>query len=118
VASTPSNPTKNNDGWRLRRRYMFATLVFSKLVVAYCLYRGLDSSVAETAVTMAFVIIGTTVSSYVFGAAWQDVRAQDWMAARSMNRDPDGPTGSYYGGYGEGGYYQPPPPPREGGMER
>lgn len=117
MASTPSNPTKNNDGWRIRRRYMSGTLVFSMLVIAFCLYRNLDSPVAETAVTMAFVIIGTTISSYVFGAVWQDVKAQDWIAARGASRDPYGygPTGSYYGGdYG----YQPQPLPREEGMVR
>ena len=98
MVATPSNLTKNNDKWSYRRRYMFATLVFAKGVVAYCLYRELDSAVAETAVTMAFVIIGTTVSSYVFGAAWQDVKAQDWMKPGAQN-DPygyGGPVGSYY----------------------
>ena len=52
---------------------MFATIAFCKIVIAYVLLRDMDSESAQTAINMSFVIIGTTVSSYVFGAVWQDV---------------------------------------------
>jgi len=79
----------STDSWRLRRRYMFATLVFCKAVIAYILWRDLDSESAQTAVNMAFIIIGTTVSSYVFGAVWQDVSS--WNISKKDNT-----LGGYY----------------------
>ena len=59
--------------WEIRRYFMFWVVLFSMAVIAYVLYSGADSRVAETSVDMAFVIIGTTLSSYVFGAAWEDI---------------------------------------------
>lgn len=53
---------------------MFAVCVFCVVVVSYCLYNRLESRVAETAVTMAFTTIISVTGSYVFGAAWEDIR--------------------------------------------
>ena len=61
------------DTWRMRRRFMLATVAFCKGVIMYVLIRDLQSAVAETAVNMSYFIVGTTVSSYVFGAAWEDI---------------------------------------------
>lgn len=58
--------------WRYRRRTMFAVIVFCKLTIAYCLYKNLDTKVAESAVTMAFTTLFMVVGSYVFGAVWDD----------------------------------------------
>lgn len=78
---TGSSPGKHiqasrNEGskpWAQRRRFMLATVGFCMATIGYCLWNGLESRVAETAVQMSFLIIGTTVSSYVFGAVWQDI---------------------------------------------
>ena len=73
---TDSSTDRNENGsWRLRRNFMFATALFCAMVIVYVLWKGLDTRVAETAVTMAFVILGSTVSSYVFGATWEDVNS-------------------------------------------
>ena len=42
--------------------------------IVWCIYSGKDDAVSEAAVTMSFLIIGSTVGAYVFGATWQDVK--------------------------------------------
>ena len=59
--------------WRNRRRAMWSALVFCMASIAYVLVMRLESSVAETTVTMSFLSIMSIIGSYVFGAAWQDV---------------------------------------------
>ena len=59
--------------WKQRRWFLYLTTGGCALSIGYCLGMNLVSAVAETAVTMAFIIIGTNVGSYVFGAAWQDI---------------------------------------------
>lgn len=65
------NPQSSS--WKIRRRFMFVVAAFCMLSVAYVLYRGLDTGPADTAVTMAFIVLLGIVGSYVFGAAWEDV---------------------------------------------
>lgn len=65
--------TVPGSSWKIRRRFMFAVAAFCMWTVAYVLYRGLDTSPADTAVTMAFIVLLGIVGSYVFGAAWEDV---------------------------------------------
>ena len=61
------------DTWRIRRAFMFVTIAFCMLVISLVLWQGVDTEVADTAVNMAFIIIGTTVASYVFGAMYEDI---------------------------------------------
>lgn len=61
---------------------MFLVTTFCMAVIGYCLINDMDSRVAETAVMSAFLVIGGTVGSYVFGAAWQDISTTRTMAAR------------------------------------
>ena len=61
--------------WRNRRRMLWLTTIFCMLTISYILYTGASTSVADTAVTMAFFTIMSMVGSYVFGAAWQDITA-------------------------------------------
>jgi hypothetical protein len=58
--------------WTIRRRYLFANTAFNMLVVLLALLFRPDSSVAESAVTMAFVSQAMSLGSYVFGAIWDD----------------------------------------------
>jgi hypothetical protein len=53
---------------------MFIVSAFCMAVIWWCLYRNLDTRVAESAVTMAFLTLGGIVGSYVFGATWEDVQ--------------------------------------------
>lgn len=89
----PDESTKERNpgqsSWRYRRRTMFAVLAFCKLVIAYVLWRNLNSGPADTAVTMAFVCIISIVGAYVFGAAWEDIstmRVKGMSAAQTPQR--------------------------------
>lgn len=75
---------KGDDSWKVRRTFLFATVFFSMLTVAYVLATGLDTKPAETAVMFAFITILGAVGSYVFGAAWEDINS-----ARSAAASPD-----------------------------
>lgn len=57
--------------WRNRRRVMVGSLLFCMFTVAYVLMNDRQSSVAESAVTMSFITIMSTVGSYVFGKVWE-----------------------------------------------
>ena len=58
--------------WKIRRRFMFVTVAFCMLVVVLTLLFRPDTSVANTVITMAFGTITAVLSSYVFGAVWDD----------------------------------------------
>ena len=65
-----------NDGWRIRRNFMFTVSAFCMVTIVHSLATGADTKVAETAVSMAFLCLTGIVSSYVFGAAWDDINAR------------------------------------------
>ena len=65
MATTP----QPHGNWVVRRRIMVAVVAFCMGTIAYTLvYSGRTDRVAETALTMSFAIIGTTVGTYVGGA--------------------------------------------------
>lgn len=76
---------ERKDNWKYRRRFMVATVGFCMGVVSYVLAERQDTEAAQNAVNMAFFIIGSTVSSYVFGAVWDDKRTY-----RESENDPAG----------------------------
>lgn len=51
---------------------MTANCVFCMLVIGFVLVADKDTEAAQTAVNMAFVTLATTLTSYVFGAVWDD----------------------------------------------
>lgn len=67
-----------NPGWKMRRRTVFASLVFCAWAVAYSMHKTYgvdgcqDSRVAETVISSAFLLAGGVIGSYVFGAVWDD----------------------------------------------
>ena len=63
-----------NPNWRVRRRIVHATLAFCGGIIVYVLTAGQDSSVAEAAVSGAYLLAGAVIGSYVFGAVWEDTR--------------------------------------------
>lgn len=73
VGLEQDRPTEGVGSWRFRRAFLFATVAFCMGTIAWVLAHDMRSKVAETAVTMSFVTLISTVGSYVFGAAWQDV---------------------------------------------
>lgn len=60
------------NNWQRRRKFMYIVSGFCMLCIAYILYKDLNSSTAENAVTMAFFTLASIVGSYVFGAVWDD----------------------------------------------
>lgn len=73
VHTSNSPGERTQPSWRQRRRMLFLVTAFCMFTIAYILWKDLQSAVAEVAVTMSFLIMGTNVGSYVFGAAWQDI---------------------------------------------
>ena len=63
---------RQNAGWKIRRRIIYSTLIFCMLTVGFSLFQGEDKKIYETAITMSFILAGSTVGSYVFGAVWDD----------------------------------------------
>lgn len=59
--------------WQVRRRFMFIVSGFCMGVIFFVLWKDLTSGAAETAVSMGFATLLGIVSSYVFGAAWEDI---------------------------------------------
>lgn len=62
--------------WRNRRRVIFLTLTFCAFVVGYIVFRGKDDELNRAALLYLTSLAGATVGSYVFGAAWENVRGQ------------------------------------------
>lgn len=67
------NPSLPKPSWAIRRRFMFATAAFCAAVIAFILIARLDTGPADTAITMAFLVLMSIVGCYVFGAAWEDI---------------------------------------------
>jgi len=59
--------------WINRRTVIFTALTFCALTVVYCLWKGEDTKIAETAITMSYFLAGSIIGSYVFGAAYENV---------------------------------------------
>ena len=60
------------DRWIHRRRMMTAVIVFCMTVIVYSLYKDSDKKIYDTAITMAFLLMGSTVATYVTGAVYDD----------------------------------------------
>lgn len=69
-------PVMGLGSWTVRRRFLFAVVGFCMGVVSYILWKDMTSTVAETAITMAFLCITSAVGGYVFGATWEDVQTR------------------------------------------
>ncbi len=52
---------------------MAAIVTFCVIVIIYVLWDGSESVVADSAVIMSFVTILTTITSYIFASAWEDI---------------------------------------------
>ncbi|WP_322893457.1 MULTISPECIES: hypothetical protein [unclassified Yoonia] len=61
--------------WRIRRRVIIATLVYSALGVGYLIIFGEDLRLHEAIANGLILLAGSVVGSYVFGAAWDDMNA-------------------------------------------
>lgn len=66
------NMDEQKPSWTIRRRIIYSTLLFCMLIVTYSLYQGEDKKIFETGITMSFILAGSVIGSYIFGAAWSD----------------------------------------------
>lgn len=62
------------DSWKYRRLFMLWQMVFCKVVVGYVLLMEIETKVAATAVDFSFMLMGTIVLAYVFGATIEDIK--------------------------------------------
>lgn len=66
--------TAGGPSWKLRRRAVFGTLIFSAFIVVYVALRWDDLRIAETLALGAFGLMGTVVAAYIGGAVYEDTR--------------------------------------------
>ena len=64
----------NNQGpsWKLRRRAVFGSLLFSMGIIVYVAIRWQDSGLGETLALGAYGLIGVVVAAYIGGAVYED----------------------------------------------
>ncbi len=67
-------PIDPNPSWKMRRRAVFASMVFGMGIVIYTAIRWESTSLADTLAIGGFGIIGAVVAAYIVGAAYEDVR--------------------------------------------
>lgn len=68
------NPRNAKATWRIRRRIINTTLALCALEIFYLTLWGEDTKLAETLATGTFLLAGSVIGSYVFGAAYEDVK--------------------------------------------
>lgn len=71
-----------NPNWRIRRRYIFAAFALGVVMIAAAVVAIWEDKLgAGDLVTGGVALITLILSSYIFGAAWED---------RSKKENPDG----------------------------
>lgn len=61
--------------WTIRRRIIYLTLIFCAWVINRCLSdKGIETSVATTAITQVTTLATGVILGYVFGATWDDIK--------------------------------------------
>lgn len=63
-----------NPSWKLRRRAVFGSLVFSMLIIVYVAIKWDSTTLSETLVLGSFALMGTVIAAYIGGAVYEDVR--------------------------------------------
>lgn len=80
--------------WSVRRRIIVSTLIFCAYVVIYIMHNGTDNKLNETIVTCAFLLSGSVIGSYVFGAIWEDNKKVFNNLAINESTEEDNPNTS------------------------
>lgn len=60
--------------WKLRRRAVFGSLLFSMGIILYVAIRWQDGGLGETLALGAYGLIGAVIAAYIGGAAYEDVK--------------------------------------------
>lgn len=79
--------------WKIRRRVIWATLVFCAAVIGWLAVAGPDTELNRTIANALIFLGGAVISSYVFGAAWDDMNVMRHLGGQAY-RDlvPPGPS--------------------------
>lgn len=76
---------RSNPNWRIRRRYIFAAFTLGVvMIVSAILAVWQDKLGASDLVTGGVALITLILTSYIFGAAWED------KSKYSKEENPDG----------------------------
>lgn len=79
--------------WKLRRRAVFSSLIFSMVVILYVAIRWDSTPLAETLVLGAFGLIGAIVAAYIGGAVYEDTRLPKLIEKTSSSTDEENMEG-------------------------
>lgn len=78
--------------WTIRRRVVFATLLFCAAAVAWLLVAGESTPLNETIANGLILLAGGVIGSYVFGATWDDLNVMSKLGPAAY-REPGAPPG-------------------------
>lgn len=67
----------NSKRWVIRRRIINLTLLFCASCVIYLMLKGDDTQLSQSIVNGAFLLAGSVIGSYIFGATWDDKNDRD-----------------------------------------
>lgn len=71
VAPPPTPDPKNPSGWKHRRRIAFGTLLYCGVVIAVLAYRGPDTELSRTIVSVLAAVAIAALSTYGITASWE-----------------------------------------------
>lgn len=74
--------------WKIRRRVIWSTLVFCAGMIGWLAIAGEDSELNRTIANALIILGGGTVSSYVFGAAWDDMNVMKLLGGDAYKDVP------------------------------
>lgn len=72
---------RSNPNWRIRRRYIFASFVLGVIMIVSAIVAVWQDRLGGDLVTGGVALITLILTSYIFGAAWED---------KSNRENPDG----------------------------
>lgn len=79
--------------WKIRRRIIVTTLIFCGFIVLALtiatIFAGLDTALAGTIALGVLGLAGSTIGTYVFGAAWDDKNHRAYEEPRWRRHDWD-----------------------------
>jgi len=67
--------------WKLRRRAVFGSLLFSMAIIVYVAIRWQDSGLGETLALGAYGLMGAVVAAYIGGAVYEDSKLYPRMTS-------------------------------------
>lgn len=75
--------------WKLRRRAVFGSLLFSMGIILYVAIRWQDGGLGETLALGAYGLIGAVVAAYIGGAVYEDAKLYPQMMTLQNKNEYD-----------------------------